>query len=197
MDSKKEWVKNNPNYHKKWREKNKEKIKLWKENNPDYHKKWVESNIDKVKKHKNDFNKNHPEYYRTWKLNNPEYQKEWVKKNEGYHGEYTKKRYHEDDLFRLKVIMRTRINGYLKKDKLERKNKTFNIVGCTPQELKSYLEKKFLNGMSWYNKNIWHINHIIPLSSARSEDEFYSLCHYTNLQPLWGEDNIRKGNKIL
>jgi hypothetical protein len=52
--------------------------------------------------------------------------------------------------------------------------------------------------MSWdrIGKEI-HIDHIIPLSSAKSEDEIYKLCHYTNLQPLWAEDNLKKSNKIL
>ena len=78
-------------------------------------------------------------------------------------------------------------------------NKTFDIVGCTPQYLKEYLENKFTEGMSWVNHSQygWHIDHIIPLSSAKTEDELYKLCHYTNLQPLWAEDNLKKSNKIL
>jgi hypothetical protein len=58
-------------------------------------------------------------------------------------------------------------------------------------------EEKFTEGMSWDNKNEWHIDHIIPLSSAQTEEELYKLCHYTNLQPLWAEDNLRKSNKIV
>ena len=52
--------------------------------------------------------------------------------------------------------------------------------------------------MSWglMGKHI-HIDHIIPLSSAKTEEEVYELCHYTNLQPLWAEDNLKKGSKIL
>jgi hypothetical protein len=49
--------------------------------------------------------------------------------------------------------------------------------------------------MSWDNKHLWHIDHIIPLSSAKTEDELKQLCHYTNLQPLWAADNIKKSNK--
>ena len=51
--------------------------------------------------------------------------------------------------------------------------------------------------MSWDNYGDWHIDHIIPLSSAKTEEEIYKLAHYTNLQPLWAEDNIKKSNKIL
>jgi hypothetical protein len=80
---------------------------------------------------------------------------------------------------------------------ITKKNKTFDIVGCNPLQLKEHLEKQFVDGMTWENKGDWHIDHIIPLSSAKTEDELYKLCHYTNLQPLWAIDNIKKGKKIL
>jgi hypothetical protein len=50
--------------------------------------------------------------------------------------------------------------------------------------------------MSWNNQGSWHIDHIVPLSSAQTEEEIYKLCHFTNLQPLWAEDNLRKGDKF-
>jgi hypothetical protein len=93
--------------------------------------------------------------------------------------------------------MRSRICNYLKKSNITKKNKTFEIVGCTPQSLKEHLETQFIDGMSWDNRSEWHIDHIIPLSSAKTEEELYGLCHYTNLQPLWAEDNLKKSNKIL
>lgn len=51
--------------------------------------------------------------------------------------------------------------------------------------------------MSWGNYGDWHIDHIIPLSLAKTEEETYKLCHYTNLQPLWAKDNLTKGNKLI
>ena len=93
--------------------------------------------------------------------------------------------------------MRCRIKQYLKTKNITKKNKTFDIVGCSPQLLKEYLEKQFTQGMSWDNYGEWHIDHIVPLSSAKSEDEIYKLCYYSNLQPLWAEDNLRKSDKII
>jgi len=70
-------------------------------------------------------------------------------------------------------------------------------LGVSFDELNIYLEQKFKNNMSWENYGEWHIDHIIPLSSAKTEKEIYELCHYTNLQPLWAEDNLKKGCKVL
>ena len=51
--------------------------------------------------------------------------------------------------------------------------------------------------MSWDNRIEWHLDHIIPISLATTEEEIIKLNHYTNFQPLWAEENIRKGNKVL
>ena len=93
--------------------------------------------------------------------------------------------------------MRSRLRKYLTIHNITKRNKTFDIVGCTPEFLKEYLEIQFTEGMTWENRCEWHIDHIIPLSSAKNEDELYKLCHYTNLQPLWAEDNLKKSNKII
>ena len=99
--------------------------------------------------------------------------------------------------FKLLCNLRSRLNTALKKN-----YKTGSAVadlGCSIRELKAYLESKFQAGMSWDNWSPtgWHIDHIIPLSSGNLEDREFLLkvCRYTNLQPLWAEDNCRKGNR--
>ena len=100
-------------------------------------------------------------------------------------------------MYNIARSVRSRIRRFLKSKNVTKRNKTFDIVGCTPQFLKEYLETQFTDGMSWDNRSEWHIDHIIPLSSVKTEDELYKLCHYKNLQPLWAEDNLKKSNKIL
>lgn len=73
-------------------------------------------------------------------------------------------------------------------------------MGCSGQELKRYLESKFQPGMSWDNYGVhgWHIDHIVPLSSFNLSDpeDYKKACHYTNLQPMWAIDNIKKGGAL-
>lgn len=80
-----------------------------------------------------------------------------------------------------------------------RTNKTkcsLDILGCTQEEFKIHIESQFTEGMSWDKLGEIHIDHKIPISYAKTEEELYKLNHYTNLQPLWAIDNIRKSNKI-
>lgn len=104
-----------------------------------------------------------------------------------------------DPIFKLTQNMRCRIYDFLQGRNMKKNNSTFNIVGCTPKELKIYIENKFLDGMNWDNYGFygWHVDHIIPLDSANTEEEIYKLCHYTNLQPLWQKDNFKKGYKVI
>jgi hypothetical protein len=179
----KKYVKENPKkvleQQKKWRDKNPE----WVYNR---HKKWREENSEL-------FN----EIRRNWLNKNPEKRKEYRENYKLRKHERRKERRDNDPVFNLTNRMRCRIWKYLNILEITKKNKTFDIIGCSPQFLKEHLETQFTDGMSWDNRSEWHIDHIIPLSSAKTEDELYKLCHYTNLQPLWAEDNLRKSNKIL
>jgi len=156
-----------------------EKIKL---NN----KKWTENNRTKRKLISRSFYYRHHDIIR---LRKKEYRKKYRSKIRYYEN----KKYHEDILFNLKKKLRNRIRCFLHNKKIY---KFDEYTYCTPQFLKQYLEQKFHNGMSWDNIGKWHIDHIIPLSSAKTDEEIYKLCHYTNLQPLWDKDNWKKGCKI-
>jgi hypothetical protein len=182
----KEWRKENrdkiKNRYQRYYQENKEKITSYRENNKDNIKikllNWRKNNPERNK-----------ELLRNWRKNNPHKVKQYRKLG--------RERGKFDTLFNIKQRMRCRLHHFLNKCEIAKKTKTFDILGCSPYFLKQYLEKQFKDGMTWDNRNEWHIDHIIPLSSAKTEDEIYKLCHYTNLQPLWAEDNLKKGNKIL
>jgi hypothetical protein len=92
---------------------------------------------------------------------------------------------------RARLNMAFRLNGYTKK------SKSYEIIGCSYEYLYNHIEAQFVDGMTWDNRNLWHIDHIIPISHAKSEQDIIKLSHYTNLQPLWAADNIRKSNRII
>lgn len=73
--------------------------------------------------------------------------------------------------------------------------KTCSILGAEFDVVKKHIESMFKDGMSWSNHGKWHIDHIIPVASAKNEEELLLLNHYTNLRPLWAIDNLRKGAK--
>lgn len=116
-----------------------------------------------------------------------EHIKESVKK-------YQKIRKHKDPIFKLKSNIRTSLNNLLKNRGFTKKERTFDIVGCTFEEFKIYIENQFKSWMSWENYGLyngelnygWDLDHIIPISSATTEEDVIRLNHYTNLQPLCG-----------
>jgi hypothetical protein len=127
-----------------------------------------------------------------------EYRIEQDKRNNERRKERFKFRFNNDPLFALKKRLRNLVrNSFRKKGYHKIESKTKDIIGIGFNEFKLYMESKFVDGMNWENRSEWHIDHIVPLSTAKSEQELIALSHYTNLQPLWAMDNLKKGNKIL
>ncbi len=119
---------------------------------------------------------------------------------------YYKQKRKKDNLFKLTSNIRTRFFLCFKNGNYSKSKKTEEILGCSVAEFKLYLESKFEPWMTWenygkYNKEYnfgWDIDHIIPVSSAKTEEKIYKLNHYTNLQPLCSKVNRDiKRNKIL
>jgi len=141
-------------------------------------KKYYRDNAEKIKAARQEYYQNNKEKCIKSNL-------AWQRKNEKNNPEY-----------KLARRLRNRLYYALQK-KYWKKNTHFSeYIGCTKSELVKHLEDQFVEGMTWDNYGEWHIDHIIPLSSATSEKQIYKLCHYTNLQPLWASDNIKKGNHI-
>lgn len=110
-----------------------------------------------------------------------------------------KKRLDNEPEFRLIVNMRKRV--YKAMLGINKSESTEKLLGCTPSELRDYLESKFTGGMSWDNYGYygWHVDHIIPcVQFDLTDPDAQKICfHYTNLQPLWGKENISKSGNIL
>jgi hypothetical protein len=131
---------------------------------------WTQNNKEKSKKYKS-----------KWRLKNPNYHKNWL-----------------DSDIKNKIThnLRCRINVALKRK--TKSKKTIELIGTSIENLWIHLEKSFKPGMTRENYGKWHIDHIRPCSSFDlSKPEEQSICfHYSNLMPLWAEENLKKGSKL-
>lgn len=197
-------------YNKKWRNDNKEIVK---ENNKNrdknelnkISKEWRLNNKEKVKENNKNWNINNKEKVKEnnkkWITNNKEkfkvLKKSWNLNNKDKRNEYEKNRKNNDSLYKLTTGIRTLIANSIKKKGYIKESKTYEILGCSYEEFKIYLESKFENWMSWDNRGMyngelmygWDIDHVIPISLAKTEEELLKLNHYSNLQPLCSKIN--------
>ena len=110
-----------------------------------------------------------------------------------------RQRYATEIVFRIRHALRARLRLAFKHRRIREPRSTLELVGCTPAELRLHLERQFLPGMNWANHGEWHIDHIIPCAQFDLTDpEARKRCfHFSNLQPLWAAENIRKGGRSL
>lgn len=99
-------------------------------------------------------------------------------------------------LHAIKMRCRSRIGDAFRANGFKKGAHTAELLGCTWEQLKTHLENQFSEGMTWANRKHWHIDHIIPYASADTAEDIVRLSHYTNLQPLWAVENMRKGSKM-
>lgn len=138
-----------------------------------------------------------------------EYQKEWriknkdiiAKKKKIYESNYRARRRelylkHKENKSVKFLGKRLRTRLYIALKKNFKNGSAVKDLGCSIEDFKIYLESKFSEGMSWENYGEWHIDHIKPLSlfNLKCREDIKEACHYTNLQPLWAIDNLRKHN---
>jgi hypothetical protein len=149
------------------------------------------------------------EYFAEWQKNNQEhrreYHKQWrtenVDKWRKTKRDYEKNRKDSDPLYKLIANFRTAIYQVLKESNVEKNKSYFDILGYTPEELIIHLEKQFKDDMTWDNYGVWHVDHKLPITSfdiqEMGDEEFMKCWCLDNLQPMWGEENIRKSNKLF
>ena len=140
-----------------------------------------------------------------WRINNSIYLKTYNKKWHSLHPSnrtpYTNNRRKQDSTFRLLCNIRTRIHRAIQQN--YKSGHSLELLGCTIKEYKTYLTNRFTEGMSWDNYGCktgqWSIDHIIPCSVFDMSDpvEQKQCFHYTNTQPMWHSENMKKHDKIL
>jgi hypothetical protein len=161
---------------KKWRDKNKERLYF-------NHKKWYEENKEK------------------WNQYIKEYREKNIDKIREIKRNYERHRKSTDPIYKLINNFRTAIYQVLKENNVQKNGHYFEVLQYTPNELIHHLENQFNDGMTWDNYGDWHVDHILPISIHNiqeiGDDEFMKCWSLGNLQPMWGEDNIKKSNKIL
>jgi len=103
-----------------------------------------------------------------------------------------------DPQFAISLRVRNRVRKALLKVGAVKSKKTMELLGCSFEFLKEHIESQFKEGMSWENRSSFHIDHIRPLASFDLTDpEQQKLaCHWSNLQPLYPIENIRKSDKF-
>ena len=160
--------------------------KIWSQNNPEKRKtiatRWDNLNPEKRKIAIAKSNANSKERHAEWRKQNVV--------------DYARRKRQTDPMFALRFKTRSILLKAFYRFGYKKTSKTAHILGCTFEELKSHIESKFQPGMTWENRSAWHIDHIVPLASATTEQDVIRLNHYTNLQPLWAEDNLRKSDKL-
>ena len=159
---------------------------------------------EKKKEHYIKNSEREKEYAKNWYRQNKtrsisvsmKYQKENSERIRDNKRKRAKERRANDPKYRAERGVRHRVWKAINRLGAKKGTSTFNIVGCSRCYLFKHLESQFSKGMTWDNYGEWHIDHIVPLSSAETYCEMIKLCHYTNLQPLWAKDNLSKGDKV-
>lgn len=192
----------------------KECAKEYYENNKEtivsYKKEYYKINKEKLSKKSKMYNENNKEKIKEWRENNKESikqkDKEWYRNNKESilekANEYKKERRSTDPLYKLTFNIRNLIRISLKNGGYKKNTKTANILGCDYETFKNHIESQFEPWMDWSKHGLYNgelnygfdLDHIIPISTAKNEEEAYKLNHYTNLRPLCSyiNRNIKK-----
>lgn len=107
-----------------------------------------------------------------------------------------KRKYRKDPVYRLKDNIVTLIANAFANKNYSKHSRTHSILGCSYQDFCTHIESQFSQGMSWDNRNLWDLDHRVPVSLAENRDELLLLNHYTNFQPLWSGHNQSKNASV-
>ena len=173
----------------------------------EYTKKYQQTHKKQIKNYYQKNKEKLLKYNKEYRLNNKEklkenkkiYSRENREKITKSHRIWERKERKNNIQFKILKNLRRRINRSLKGN--PKLSTTMKLVGCSLKKLKQYLEAQFKPDMNWENYGYygWHIDHIKPCASfdLNKISEQRKCFYYTNLQPLWAEENLRKNDKIM
>lgn len=152
--------------------------------------------LDRIRQYQADNKEAVAAYQRKWYLENRESEivgsKKWIKDNKEQHKKNkhrrSAERKEEDPLYRLKDSIRCLIGISLRKGGYTKKSRTYQILGCSYEDLMKHLGPK--------PEGVVHLDHICPCAQAKTEDEIVALQHYTNFRWLLAHDNLAKCDSI-
>ena len=173
----------------------KECLKIYRNENKDNIKKWRNENKDRLKYLRLEYRQANKEYIR---LYNKEYKQANKEKNREKINNYYRSKKKSDPLFKFKLSVRNLIYNSFKRGGSVKSNKTTDILGCSFDDFKTYIESQFNENMTWDNYGTyWEFDHIKQLAYAKNFEDIIELNHYTNFQPLEIYLNRMKNFKIL
>lgn len=186
-------------YMKKWNSENKEHLS-------EYKKKRKEKFPELIKKQKRDsYNRNRDKILKKFNENKEQIYKRnkelFLQNPEKYRAQRAafQRRYRQIPDRKFAMGQQNRIRIALKSQNIKKRNKTIELIGCSFSDLRKHLESLFWVGMKWENhgRRGWHVDHIIPIAKFDLTDpDQQKICfHYTNMQPMWWRENLKKGNK--
>lgn len=201
-----EWVKRNPEKKKeqdrKYRAENQEKIKA-------YHKEWRDKNRERLREQQRLRYKENPEsfkeskarYIKTHPEDVIESRKRYNTENRQKRTDYERNKRQTDPIYRFRTSFRCLISQYLRKYGYKGEINVWKVVGCDFETFLDYIKGQFTEGMTMENYGhrgeCWNVDHIIPISTAKTDEDLERLNHYTNLRPVWASENYKKSKKTL
>lgn len=186
-------------YQKLYKLKNREKLL-------EYGRRYSAKNADKARARSKKWYSENKERAKAYALKNRErirarmktYLKEYHQKNKSKLRSKFNEKIESDLNFMLARSLRRRIYMAIKNSYSMKAVSSIELLGDSIDNVRKHIEEKFTNGMVWSNYGKWHIDHIIPLCKfdLRDKEQQKQAFHYTNLQPLWAEDNFKKSKKL-
>lgn len=184
----------------KYREAHKDEIKA-------YHKGWRDSNREHLNEMQRGKYKENPEAFKERKeryVNShleqvKESRTRYKKENRQKCTDYERNKRHNDPIYRFRSGARHLIWSYNRKKGYKGGKTVWEMVGCDFDSFLVHIQSQFTEGMTMENYGLsegcWNIDHIVPISTAETDEDIERLNHYTNLRPMWAIENSKKSRK--